>query len=533
MHCLDAWLAELDGALGLVSTARDRSDVENSLAALFELDTLERCADRQALARLMALPAPPGQRGVIAQLESEIRGVELERRAERLDGLLARAKDVTGSAKAVDYAPVRFAALQMRSNVELDVQQYAEAAATLRELIQQAAAVRDDRAETRAWNHLIYVLGYHRGEIDEAMSLEPAARAALARAGTPVDLHVEQLISIAQVLDQGPRAPEAITRLETARRLIEEEARTRPSMLLAEREVDVLAELANAYYVTGDLDASISAQRSTVSGYRELFGPDSLDESMALNNLGTALRRDGQLEEALVALRDAARIVELKTGESTRLASSLTNLAFVLGELGRWPEAHQASGRALAVARKHLAVGDPAFATYLSTHASSLANVGRAAEAREHYDAAVELFARDENDEMLPITLFNRGELAFDQRQLDAAEADFARSAELFARLHPTSSNVLYPLVGRGRVLVAKRAYAAAKGVLERAVAVSPQGVDQVMAASARVWLGRALVAGKLEPAKGRALIALGMSELEQLAPTSEAARRERDLLAR
>jgi tetratricopeptide (TPR) repeat protein len=533
MRCLDGWRAELADTIALVETSPDGEALDRALGALFELAPLARCADRDRLARISSMPVPAGQRGAVEALTAELGRARAELNAERYDGLLARVRDARAQARAIGYAPLDVLALEVQADVELTLEQFADGVTTLRELVQRAATARDDHAETRAWNHLIYVRGYHQGEIDQALALEPAAAAALARAGSPVELQVEQLISVAQVLDQGPRVAEAVERLETARALIARARAHDPSARLAERAIDVLAELANAHAVAGDLPASVAAHREALAGYRDLFGPGSLDEAMVLNNLGDSLRRQGKPEEALAALRAAAEIAEAKTGASKRLATHLMQISYALGELGRWPEAEVAAARATQIARARLSGDDPALATHLAGHASALASLGRRDEARRAFDAAIALYARDPNDINLPIAMFNRGELAFDQQRLADAEADFAGALAAFERLRPDTSMRLYPIVGRARVLVARRAYREARVVLERAVAITPDGADRAMAVAARAWLARALVAGALDAPRGRALATTAARELAALAPTDPSARREQTLLAR
>ena len=529
MRCLDGWLAELDDTLTLVATSPDREALDHALGALYQLPSLAPCADTQMLARTNT-PIPAGQSAAVARLDAELRSAEVDRRADRYVGLLARVRTAVTSARATGYAPILVRALKLQADVETVVDEHAAAGTTLRELVQLAASIRDDYTETRAWNHLIYVLGFQRGESDQALGLEPAATAALARAGNPVELRVEQLMHLAQVKDlQGARAPEAIEHLKQALTLIDAEQRVRPSKILEERRIDILAELGNAYSVTGDRAAQEASLRAALAGYRDLFGADSLDQSMVLNNLGEVLRREGKPEDGLLALRDAARIVEAKTGESQRLALNLLQVSSALGDLDRWPEALEASKRSLAIARSHLGEQDPTLATYVFGHALTLSHSPQRAEARAHYDLALSLFARGGEDNLnLPITLYNRGELAFDDKRFPEARADYERALALFEKLRdPKASMLLYPLVGLARVHVAQGAFPDARRVLERALAIEPDGADVGLHAAARAWLGRVTD----DRVRGRALEKAGRDALASAPATDATAKRERMLL--
>lgn len=529
MHCLDHRLGELDDTLQLVTSAADPEELDHATRALVQLTAIADCGDTPALTRRLALPPPPGRRGEIDELEQRIRRGEVDRRADRLTGLAERAQAAVESARQIGYAPTLAAALQHLGDTQLELDLYPEGEKTLRELIHVAAAIHDDRAEVRAWNHLIYAIGSARGQTADALALEPAAAAALARAGDPLDVRVEQLINLAQVLDAGPRVDEAIARLTEAKTLVEAALRKEPSPQLEEHRLDVLAELGNAYSVAGDSAAEIAALNEALAGYRALLGPDTLDEAMVQTNLGDALRRDGRHACAMTALEDAARITHAKTGESPRLAIIVQQMAYAFGEQDRWPEALAAFERALRIARTQIAETDPALAPYLAGYASALGHTGRAAEARHVYDAAIALFERGDGDINLPIALVNRADLDFEHGRTADATRAYTRAATLFEEQRgATTSYLLYPLVGLGRVHVLDGKLSAARGVLERAVQIEPDGGDRMMAAAARAWLGRALAG-----TRGHALTREGREALTSLAATDTTARRELDLLDR
>ncbi|MFN0248376.1 MAG: serine/threonine-protein kinase [Kofleriaceae bacterium] len=521
MFCLNTWVAELDETLALALRVTAPDELEHALSALFDLPPLEQCSDTATLNRRLAAPAPSGKRAEIRSMETSLRAVQIDLRAERYAGLLERVRAIAVAAQAIGYPPLEVEALEAKSRIELHLNLYAESVETLRTLIQRAALARDDRAETTAWTRLISIQGYHRGESDAALALEPAAAAALARAGSPIDLKIEHELRIAQVLDQGPRAAEAIARLTSARALLETVQGAQWSPRLAELGVDLLAELANAYSVAGDDRAAVAVLREARDGYRELLGPGTLDESMVLNNLGDNLRRQGDYAEALDVLREAARIVEAKTGQSARLAVTVMQLSYVLGELDRWPEALEHAVRGVAIGRATLDEGDLMLPISISGQASALSSLGRRDEALARFAEAIALFERIAPDIHFPIALYNRGELAFDLRRFDEAERDYRRAIELFETTRPGTPMRLYPLVGLGRIHVQQRRFADARTELERALAIEPDGADRGMAAAARVWLARATANGRVDHGSA------AMKELAALAATDPAARRE------
>lgn len=535
MRCLDHRWSELDATLQLVTTAANAEQRDHAIGAVFQLTPIDRCGDARRPGDLA--PLPPGRRAALEALEHQLQLAEIDRRAERLTGLPARAEAAVATARALEHPPALGTALDLLADVQIAVNLHAEAERTLRELIRVAAGTHDDRTEARAWTRLIYVLGYARGQPAEALALAPSATAALARAGDPLDLRVRLEISLAQAQDAGPDVAAAIARLERVKQALAEDAAraTRtpglagpPTDLAPRLRLDVLAELGNAYNVAGDLAAEIAALQEALTGYRALLGPDSLDEAMVLTNLGDALRRNGKPAEAMLWLREAARITEAKTGASQRLALIVEQLAYALGEQDQWPAALGAFEHALAIARAQLPAGDAALAPYFAGLASALGHVDRADEARHAYDAAAALF--EDGDINLPIALVNRGDLELEHGHLAEALAAYTRAAARFEALRGgTSSYLLYPLVGLGRVHVLGGRLADARRVLERAVDIEPDGGDRSMAAAARAWLGHATP----DRARGRQLLHEGREALRALAASDANALHELDLLAR
>ena len=533
MRCLDRRLDELDATLTVLTTASTAEELDHAIGAVFHLTPIDACSEAAALRRELSVPIPPGRSTEIAALERIVQQLEVEIRAERLTGVDTRAAAAVAAARGIGHAPTLASALHALAEAQLDLSLHTEAERSLRELIQVAASIRDDRAEVRAWNHLIFMLGYARGDTDQALALEPAAAAALGRAGNPLDLRVEHEITIAQVLDAGPRVAEAISRLLAVKRVLDALDRGDAPPLLVERRIDVLAELGNAYSAAGDHPAAIVAYREALAGYRELWGHDTLDETMVLNNLGNSLRRMGKTDEAIEVLHDAVRIIEVKTGRSVRLAIAALQLGYAHGEKGDWSAALVETERAAAIAHETIERDDPAQPQFISARALALGRLGRLEEARAAYAAALALFEAGELTVEHPIALVNLGDFELEHGTVDNAERAYTRSVKLFERTRTSSTSyLLYPLVGLGRVHQRQRRFADARAVLERAIAITPDDGDRAMAASARAWLGRALVALG-DRARGRELTTVARDALRSLAATDATARQELELLDR
>lgn len=90
------------------------------------------------------------------------------------------------------------------------------------------------------------------------------------------------------------------------------------------------------------------------------LGDEHPDVASTQNNLGTALTRLGQYDEAVKRYHESLRLHELVEGpEHPNVASALHNLSVALRRLGRLEEARDALERALTIRRKALGANHP------------------------------------------------------------------------------------------------------------------------------------------------------------------------------
>ncbi|MCB9565427.1 MAG: serine/threonine protein kinase [Kofleriaceae bacterium] len=507
-RCLDRRAAELDASVDVVVAAADAAALDAALVGLVELTPVDGCADAAALARDEPPGATPQARAAADAITARVLTIRIDLRADRLTGLAERAADVVAAARDLGQPAVLGAALAARARVELTVGDSAAAAATLRELTQVAARSHDDRREAFAWTKLIAVIGYEQGQPDDALALVPAASAAVLRAGDPLDARVDLLYAQGQILDEGARVADGLAMLEKARRALVEAGATRPGSPLAPRLADVLLELGTAASNDGDVDASVARYDEAIALARQLYGPDSSAEAIALHDLGETLRHAGRLDEALVATRGAARINEARGGDTVRLASNLVGVGTLLGAQGDWPGALVAHDRALQIYTARLGADDVELVPVLTGRASALAHVGRVDDALATYATLLALVERaGATTNNLPIALYNRGELYAGRDRCADALPDYTRAIERFEALDgATSPYLIYPLVGRGACLVRLRRPAEAIDGLERAVALEGRGGDALQIARGQAWLGRALVESRRDVRRGLAL---------------------------
>jgi tetratricopeptide (TPR) repeat protein len=516
IRCLGRKLDELSAGVGLVAAAADRQALDQAVAALVGLSPVAACGDAAALAHEVAAPVAPGARAAADELQRRIQVIEVERRASRLIDLPVRARAAVEDARQLGHAPTLTDALAALARVELSVHDSDAATRTLHELTQTAARAHDDRSEAFAWIKLIATTGYDRGKPDEALALVPAASAAILRAGEPVELRTDLLHAEAQVLGEGTRVDEAIAKLGEARRLLEDAGAAADDSPHAPRHADILFETAGALHSARKPVEAIAAYRVAIERYRALFGPDSVEEAMALHNIAESARRAGTIPEGRAAIAEAIRINTERTGESPRLASNLVTMAQIQMEEGDHAGGLATYERSLAMHRKLLGPDDAQLVPVMLGHAIALKQAERYDEAAASYGEVIALVERAKMTTLnLPITYYNRGELRRQVERCPEAIPDYERAAALFVEQKGAKTPyIVYPLVAHGQCLVHLGRPADAFVPLEAALAVEGEGGDALQVAQARVWLGRAKVESRRDRAGGLALVEQGRAQI-------------------
>ena len=472
-----------------------------------------------------SLPADPAARAQVERIAAETARLEQRRRDGDYDDLPRRVAAVVEQARAANHAPTLVSALTVLAAVQSGNAEPVAAEATLREITQLAAAAHEDEHAANAWLKLVLVVGYDLGKPQEAVGLLAAAEAAVARAGSPLELRVDLLIYSAQLYDTLNRASEGLAKLAEARRLLTGEGAPAPGTTRVAVLGDIALEEAEARSSLGDHEGALAAGREAIAVYRRVYGPDHPDEAYPWHNMGEELRLLGRKEEAIAALQEAVRIRESKSGETPNLAISLSSLASALEEAGRVEEALQVLDRAVRISREKMSPDDPARVASLISLASVYSELKRWDAKLALEDEVLAEFARSGvKSENLAITLWNRGDSEAVRGRWAAALEFYNRSIAVIEEVSGrTFSLLVFPLEARGRALLQLRRPAEALETLERAVALSIPGRGRREQASARFLLGRAVIESGGNRADGLEQARRGHDELCALAPDDPA----------
>ncbi len=426
MACLDRRLHTLGTLTGLFARGFDDAVLSAATSAALRLDDLESCADAGILSAAVPPPSDRAVRGWLAGLRERLGTARALVLAGKHRVALPIATAVAAEAAAAPHAQLRAEAQALLGNLQANLRDHAAAEASYRLAIEEAARAHDDDLAASSWINLLWVVG--RSRTDEALALEPAARAAVIRAGDA-----------------------------------------------AKHRAGLASTVGVAYLNRGDHTKALR-QFETAVALNEAAG--RVDEFAAahLSSLGLALRHDGQHEAARSAhLRSILMIEQLLGPEHPHIAGQLMNLGNLLALAGRHAEARTHQERALAIFEGAQGPDGADVALALNNLGELAILEGRIEEARRLLERALVIKEQrlGPEDRVVSSTLIGLARVHVLQRQLPEARRLAERALAIRTRVrgaeHPDVAEALASVAG---VALAERNLAAAQALLDRAVAI-------------------------------------------------------------
>ncbi len=357
MGCLAQRLTSLGTVTGSL-----RSDATSTIAravdAVERLPALADCDDREALTAFPP-PASPVVRARIAALEDALATsaarqklhLQPHQQAEDLSALVVSARDL-------DWPPILAHALVSRAIALDDAESNDEAPA--REAVEVAAQARDDRRVASAWLLVLGALA-RANKFAEASAVEPAARAAIVRAGNDHDLQftftqrrtnramrsdqLEEAESSARELVASAVAPDDVAAATGALAAVLATRGHPDQAVPLLREAARLAELhygaghptvevnrvslARNLMLIGEKDEARAILESSVARLEAAFGPNHPEVAATLHTLGNLAKSQGDLQAARTYLERAVAVLET-TDDKLALGLSVGALAGVV-----------------------------------------------------------------------------------------------------------------------------------------------------------------------------------------------------------
>lgn len=514
LACLERRRAGIAGAAAALEGARAPEAIDHAVSAVVGLTGAEACADREALLAAQPPPEDPARRREVAAVTAALDEIDQLRAQGDQDGLLARAVAAVARARATEHPPVLAAALRAQAEVAFDIDAGIDAQDELRELSEVAARAHDDATAVWAFSQLIHVLAIDGGRPAEALALVPAARAALLRAGEPLDARIDFLYTHALVLGAAQRLPEALAELDAARAALVAAGAEQPGSPRLARLAQVSWARGSLLHDAGRYAEAIGWLRAATAQWIRAYGPDHLDVAWGWASLGDAFRYLRRGDEAVAAYREAARIRKARLGETNTLAVTYVTFSYQLLELGQLTEAHALIVRAVEILRTR--GGRRQLAMALMSLGLSFAAQHDDGDARTAYDEALAVFSElGGEDNNHPITLVNRADLAARANRCRDALPDYARARELFAVYAGPAHWYQYAaMVPHARCQILLGEPAAALAELDRLAQLGAPGVDPLLAAQATFLRGRALVESGRDRRGGLAIARTGRAAI-------------------
>jgi tetratricopeptide (TPR) repeat protein len=434
MRCLDDWLTGYDGVIADLQGATTPRAVEGAIKGISGL-TLDRCADTAALEREFPPPRDPAVRAEADAMLADIKALQALRHGPQPPDLIPRADALLARARKLDYPPVLARALALRWRLSFLRQDITGALALMRELVPVAARAHDDHELGMVLSKMVSLEGSYQGHFDVAKALMPAARAASARAGDPLDVMTMVLNDESNAYGANGETAAALADLAEARKLLVAAGADQPGSPLVPELAKITHALGNTLQWADRLDEAIASFREALSLDERAYGPDTVESAALQLALAQALRDSGDLHGAEAAGRESVRLRQAQSGDSPTLALALSGLADILSREGRTDEALAMATRAVALARAMMPADDTTRAVLIALLGDAQDRAGHRAEALALYD---EVLATADRAKIVDANVvewaMNRGDLRRRLGRCAEAIDDFHRAADLAKR---------------------------------------------------------------------------------------------------
>jgi tetratricopeptide (TPR) repeat protein len=307
MSCLQERLGGLR-ALTNVFVEANGQVVENAVSAANALGSLDRCSDVPLLRAVVRPPEDAGTRARVANLRNRVADLKARFDAGRWKQTLEQAPSLVSEARSLGYQPLLAEALSL-AGVMYEKANDAEAAqAALSEAFLAADASRHDEVRAEAATSLVFVVGYQRGQFDEAQRWARIAHAVLERLGG------HQLL-----------------------------------------QAWLSNDLGCVYDLHGDKEEALKAIERGLALKQEALGSEHPDVGASEGNVGLSLQGLNRNAEALAHLDRSIRLLEKGLGAGhPDLATQLSNRGEILTALGRYGEARESFDRARGIWEREL-----------------------------------------------------------------------------------------------------------------------------------------------------------------------------------
>ena len=372
MQCLDQRLERMGALVDSLTRGVTGEVVDQALTAAYQLPSLDRCRDADALRALAPLPEDATKRAHIDQLYQGLRRAEAFQSAGRYRDARAQIDEILAPARDLGYGPLTAGILYQLGRL-LNANGRAEAAQQhLLEAAKLGSSVGDDASSAESWIELISVIGHTQGRFEIAEWLAHTAEAAVLRAGQQPLLRARLLTERAGVAFAAGQYREALSRHQAALAIRLE--------VLGDMHPDVAASLshmgANQYH-SGEMSAARPNMERALAIRTAALGPRHPVVGQSHINLGGVLVALQDYERAREHFLEALEILESVVAEGRETGALHNNLGELHWFLGRPEVALEHYTKALGILEKVHGSSHPFTAYALAGLGQALVALGR------------------------------------------------------------------------------------------------------------------------------------------------------------
>jgi tetratricopeptide (TPR) repeat protein len=553
MACFDRRLDDF-AALASLMTSADGELLDRGLEAVARLAAPESCVALEPSAE--APPPTPStpETEEAAAIASRARALELAGRWDQAAELASRGRELARAAEASALIGELGTLLGI---LESKLDRYDEAAASLEEAAEAAAAAGDGRRVAEAWIGLTYVVGVKLARPEVALTWGEAAAREVDLLADSAALRSRLLATVGNVHAQRGDVPAARASYDEAVAVAETIAERSPiehaahlvgagtfyrTIDLPERASELLEgamaiyaralgdghpavaqarrELATVKYSSGDHAAARALHLEARAALVAALGPSHSQVAESELRLAETHLVLGEIAEA-AARAQASIDIATASGDDRITARALAHLGEIRRRERRLEEALDLHRRALALLEKtygrdHLIVG-----RQLTRLGIVYNRLGRLEEAEDAFSRSLASSEKAEGPESASaaIALFNLARVVVNRDRCDEATPMLERVAAIFGKLYGEDhADIAFPLLDLGRCALEQGRPDTAIAAFERALALRENAArDPMSLAEVHYRLAEALWASRRRreaiAAARRALDLLGQAE--------------------
>jgi tetratricopeptide (TPR) repeat protein len=508
MACLRQRRADLKAAVDVLADA-DAQVAERAVQVVAGLAAPAGCAE---LAAGEAAEAEPAAVQAVRESLSQVRA---EEQAGRWVRGLELARAAVAAAEATGHAMVEVEALMLRGRMEGAGGDYAASEATLLAVYAEAEAIGHAMVKAETATRLVRLIGDHRGRDAEAMLWSRLAEAALRGLGGAPRIEAELRQNLGIVHNRFGRYDESLAAL--ARAIAVDPA--------ADRVAINHRLVGNVHYRRGKYPEAQAEWEQAITFGSAAFGPEHPDVAKSINNLGEALRMQGQAVPARAAFLRAIAIWEGAFGrDAALLAPPLNGIATLALADGDFTAAVAAFDRVRVLLERSSGPEHPDVGAVTANLGESLLRMGDLPASRRHSQRALEILERalGPDHDNLADALSNLARADVLEGRFDDAERRYARAVQILeAKQGAEFPELAKPLTGQGLLALARGRPDAAVEPLERALLLrGDRSRDLADLAELRLALARALWDSASDRTRARVLATGARESLAAAPPT-------------